>query len=85
MSGQTHGPITFRPRSLWTDARGIPNKYGPTSGFTLSVENHFSGDNCERCGLPLRVVKSLQQKTTSVRFCRDCRGGRHNVKNVKKR
>ena len=77
---QRRGQITFAPKSALTDLYERPSKWHAATHLTVTIESEFRRQRtCEICGEALRLVKSLREPSTSVRFCsKTCRGRRHN-------
>ncbi len=77
MRAQTSGPITWGPADFLRGAESR-NRYLPAVNSALAFLADFPGGACEVCGLPVRTSKSLTDSRTCVRYCRGCRGRRHN-------
>mgnify|MGYP001583711499 FL=1 len=77
---QRRGQIAFAPKSALTDLAERPSKYHEAAHLTITIEAEFRRQKaCEICGEALRLVKSLKQPGTSVRYCSSaCRRRRHN-------
>ena len=79
---QRRGQIAFAPKSALTDLVQRPSKWHASTHLSVTIEAEFRRQKaCEVCGEALRLVKSLKQPGTSVRYCSGaCRRRRHNRK-----